>query len=81
MIQLRGQKADGTPTYFMGLTADEANALFFKGMPLVVDLVDLGKTDDLTVIVLYGRTEQEVVDQLAAQGISVALNPEDGKTS
>lgn len=81
MIQLRGTAADGTPTYFMGLTSVEANKVVLEGIPLVAFLNDL--TDpSLKIVLLYGRNEQQIIDYLAAQGAAIEVSPEEtGPTS
>ena len=75
MIQLSGRKPDGTPVYYQCFTAVEMSKLIFDQVPMIVDLTQL-EGGSLTVVTIYGRTEQDIVDQLNAHGISVSLPTE-----
>lgn len=72
MIQLSGRKPDGTPVYYQCFTGVEMTKLIFEGVPMVTDLTQL-EGGTLTIVTLYGRTEQDIVDYLMAQGIQVSL--------
>lgn len=73
MIQLKGSTPDGSPCYFMGLTGAEMSKIVFEGMPLLVQLDGLAGEDKLTLVTIYGQTEQDIIDALAAQGVVVSM--------
>lgn len=73
MLQLKGTDNEGNPCYFMGLTGVETSKIVFESLPLVVDLVGLNGAEAVKIIIIYGRTEQEIIEHLSGAGITVSL--------
>lgn len=73
MLQLKGTDNQGNPCYFMGITAVEMSKILFEGLPLIIDLTGLGGAEELKIITIYGRAEQDIINQLNAAGIDVSL--------
>lgn len=66
MIKFKGSDDLGTIWGF-GLGRDNVKKLK-AGMPIKVDLRDMGGERD-SVVIMYGETEQEMVDQLREHGM------------
>lgn len=64
MIKFTGTE-DGKPLFGFGLSQQNIN-LLKSGRPIKVDLEPMGFSG--FVVIFYGRTEQEMVDELNAAG-------------
>lgn len=80
MIRAAGQAADGTPLLILGLSWEDMAALT-TDQPIVLDTSGLGIEPGahLTVILVGGRTEQDITRKLQHDFLAAALsNPGDG---
>lgn len=65
MIKAAGRRTDGAPLIVLGLSAGNVDNLR-SNRPMLIHLEELGLSGD--VIILYGDTEEDIRDDLAAIG-------------
>lgn len=75
MIKARGETAEGTPLLLIGLSGENVTRLA-AGEPIVFDTSEIG-LPPMQVIVMYGRTEQEIATLL---GVVNPSAPEPDRT-
>lgn len=72
MIKAAGKTAFGTDLLFLGLSGENVTRLA-AGEPVRVrkeDLRALG-LPEMVIVVHYGRTEQDILDELKAKGVAL----------
>lgn len=67
MIKASGRTADGRPLAVLGLSGENVTRLA-ANEPIVIDLAELGLPPTV-VVLIYGRTEQTITDQLVRLGL------------
>jgi hypothetical protein len=70
MIKAAGKTGDGKPLLFLGLSGENVTRLA-AGEPIHIParhVAELG-LPEMEIIINYGRTEQAIVDDLAANGV------------
>lgn len=76
MIKAAGRTGDGRPLALLGLTGENVTRLV-ADEPLVVELAQLG-LPDVQVVVVYGKTEDDIIDKLSDNKLQALLdNPGD----
>jgi hypothetical protein len=69
-------KADGTPILLLGVTGESVTRIV-AGEPIRVaaDEVEAMSLPRVEVVIMYGKTHQDVVDQLRAAGLMASGEP------
>lgn len=70
MIKASGRNAHGVPVLFLGLSGENVTRLT-AGEPILVTnqaMQELG-LPAINVVIHYGRTEQDIADELTAHGV------------
>jgi hypothetical protein len=70
VIKGRASKPDGTPVLILGLTGENVTRIT-ADEPLRVDPAEMDAMGlpPVEVVIMYGRTEQAIVDKLRAAGL------------
>lgn len=84
MIKARGRTGDGRPVVLLGLSGENV-ARLVADEPIVFDLAQLG-LGPCRVVILYGRTEEEIAGWLerrrvAPAGMQTAVNEAIGEAT
>jgi len=69
MIKALGKKGN-SPVLFFGLSEGNID-LLKQGKPIIVDLAEMGS--DGTVIITYGKTEIDIMQDLQKAGIETSI--------
>lgn len=74
MIKASGRTGDGRPLMVIGLSGENVTRLA-AAEPILFDAAEVG-LPPLAVVILYGRTEQDIADEIQAHGVRLNLLPE-----
>lgn len=68
MIKFSGKTEDGKPVFGFGLSLGNFTKLL-KGLPICVDLADMGYEPGGNVIIIGGETEEDLAKQIVNSGL------------
>lgn len=72
MLKARStSKKDGRPLVILGLSGENVTRIV-AGEPLVVDMAEMG-LPPMEVAIIYGRTEQAILENLRKDGADVRM--------
>lgn len=77
MIKATGRTGDGRPLALLGLSGENLTRLV-AGEPIIVELAQM-RLPDLQVVIVYGKTESAILDELNKEGgLEKLLNSQGG---
>ena len=80
MIKAASRTALGEPLLFLGLSGENVTRLA-AGEPILIrsaQMAELG-LPSMVIAIHYGRTEEDILDEVKAHGITLRALPEEGQ--